>query len=244
MNHVLAGEKITEAMSGWLAGEAARSSVDRNAYLDDLGSFQADQGLKWNDPGNTSANKAHAHLDRPANAWWQKFSSDPENDWFAAQQIFATQMLVAGRYKDQLKLEAPDQQTYFENRTTEPTPRIDIEKTVSEALSGIFGEVTDIDFSASQLTLAALHDSAAAKVAEHTDHLKKQYGGTALVFMGQRSRLSILCERDQKNWVRHGVELIVFSAGLRNGQLEQVPMLQPRSITDQGPEDITYPFAA
>jgi len=226
-------ERIAIGLTGWLAEEAAISSRenDRNSYLDDLITMRQKLSLPPDNPDNWSAQKVYSHHDRLP-FWFEAFTLDPTNDAQSAKLLFAFLMRVAGTYKVQCYFQATDQDDFMRRKLEPNIYGADIRIVTNERLSKVnFGGV----YNQQPMDIGALSDTMRAAIVQEKEDLP---------LLCERARLgqdfgledspgAHLAAAAQTTWLKCAVDAIVYAASIRNGDLDEVPFLEPRSISDE-----------
>lgn len=238
-------EIITDGLTQWFREEIHTSSgKSRNSYLDDLTLAHKNLELPVDDPSNTNANKSWEHLSRPTGIWWQGFVSDTSDDYLTARQIFATQMLASGSYKDQIRVQSTSQEEFFSKKFSNNPMGIGIANAVEDRLLYRFSKIPMAeDFKKPIMSIEKLHATAATTVEEAKNCLEFLYFNGRYYIGKEDSPVVEYLKQIQGSWIGLAVDHIIFAAQERNGNLARVPMLHATSITDQPENPILYLFA-
>lgn len=236
---------IAAGLESWFFEEARTSGNSRNNYLDDLERAHTNFRSTVDDPTNTSANKSFGHLSRPTGIWWQGFASDLSDDFLTARQIFASQMLASGAYREQIQLQSTSQEDYFQRKLTGIPMGVDVLDVVTQRLvTRLSSPPHAIDLSKASMALDELYDTASEAVllgVEKTELLASE----GRHYIGHEdSPLVDKLKEAQMAWIGLAVDHIIFATQQRDGELAKVPFLHPISISDQPEDPLLYPFAA
>jgi hypothetical protein len=233
---------VAKALRDWLQEEIENSMIGRNAILDDWSQFKRDLKLPFDDFRNQDAGKARSHYDRLA-TWTLASEEYPDllqDDYFIARQMFCAQMFISGAFRKQCFLEAGNAEEYIQKRKNHGPTGINIEESVTTRLN---------DHQTGNAFLREPYkNTPEAQLIEKTLHandtgleLSKDTHSTIISNPDSKVDVAIpLLMHAQDMWSRLIVDYIFYSALSKNGQLDNVPMLQPKSISEN--PQIYYPF--
>ncbi|MBI4034436.1 hypothetical protein HY380_00895 [Candidatus Saccharibacteria bacterium] len=232
---------ISQACLDWLGQEIQNSSTsgDINAYLDDY--VTAVEGLSggWDHPKNYTARKLESHLSRLP-YWFEAYSYDPLDDYQSARLLFAGLMQTSGSYRNQCYLQATSAEDYIHRRTTRSIG-INFQGFCQERLEEL---VPDGRLSKARINLEGLgdHVSRAISVGEAAVRrvCNRVQDGQDLGKQTSASVMEMLMA--QHVWSRLVIDSVIFAAKIRNGNLQTVPFLEPKSISLD--PKVIYPITA
>lgn len=230
---------VNNGFYDWLRAEVQTSRVERNRVLDEFD--KAIEGLEggWEHPYNFTARKAESHTDR-LGPWFEAFTLEPDDDFQAARIIFAGLMQISGGYRNQCYVEASDAADYIKRR--EKGVGIDLRQPISARLHiNLKGAA---DFLDARMTLEQLDER---RRSIETIGIKVTQSMAELVRLDKdneikryRTRATLEAQTAQFSWAAFTTDALTLVAKMRGG-LAGVPLLEPRSISDQS--GITYyPF--
>jgi hypothetical protein len=233
---------VAKALRDWLQEEIENSMIGRNAILDDWSQFKRDLKLPFDDFRNQDAGKARSHYDRLA-TWTLASEEYPDllqDDYFIARQMFCAQMFISGAFRKQCFLEARNADEYIQKRKNHGPAGIDIEESATTRLNDhqngnafLRGPYKN--------TLEAQLIEKTLQANDTSLELSKDTHNT--IFNNPDSKVDVAITRlmyAQDMWSSLTVDYIVYSALLKNGKLDDVPMLRPKSISEN--PQIYYPF--
>jgi hypothetical protein len=237
-------EAITQATYDWLEAEVATSSspTDVNIVLNDYnaairglrGGFEHDENFTWK--------KHQGHMDRLVldYALFSSTSPDDKNfDRLAGKVMFDGLMEISGTYRNQCYTEAVGSHDYLNRRRK--VIGIGIATCVHNRLTDLIpvnGDFTDARISTSGL---GLQMEKTIEMGEET--IKKLCSRVALGLdlgeSGSRSAEKMI--EAQYGWLKFTLDSLILVTKLKGGNLQAVPFLEPRSITEQSGK-LHYPL--
>lgn len=230
---MLSADTTTTGINGWLEYERGFNAIDADVYkfLNDYNEIAAQLLFPPDDSHNLNAQKSFAHTQRfmPNNPFWAWFESDPSNDEASAKMLFAAMMRLSGSRRRLSFVSATRAEDFVEQRrniTALPSEQI------TESLTKI-----DTAQAANINGLRKLADISITQGISVEDILYDYRRGA----VSRDDALKATQELDT-SITDITVGLIVFSADIRDGNIESVPILEPRSIT-KNPQ-VIYPFTA
>jgi hypothetical protein len=250
MDNPKAAEQIAGAFYDWLWAEFISSGEGRNKYLDakdknpeiaqkKFDDFRGRLSLPYDNDDNWAAHKDRGHQQQRVPMWVDTFEEtsggDPKADFYAAQAMFAPLMTASGSYRAQCYLEASSPADYLFRRSL--TTSVDIEKAVIERIEERCGKEgfseADISFSGLKRTFHVAY-----KLTEN--YFRRMSAWTDYDSDGFHSNPAAAesMKKSQINHIQLATDCVIMAAKLRRGELEAVPFLEPRSISDVS--DNTY----
>ena len=227
---------IGEAIEVWCAGDRLQSSdhEDRNSYTADFayltrGFAEYDPAIGL-EPGNPFAAKAVSHADR-WKFWHQEYEQN-DNPYFAARLIFHSLMNLSGSQKTFLATSAEDAEDFAR-------------KLQKEGLSVFTNSIVVSTITDHRLENTPYEDRREALPGVlHNTHCNTLSLTEKILSRGRMRPESIARARAiQSSWLEATVKIIDVIAE-ESGGLEHVPVLEPKSITDQPLKPpLIYPFS-
>ena len=233
-------QRIVAGLEGWLREEVTNSHSGRNAVLDDWRQLREDIVRDIADPENQDSRKYHGHVQRFTILMEAVDDEVLEtNDFVAGKAIHHALIFVSGGFRKVCALRAANQTEYEDMRLRGECPvNVDTGRAIIKAK---VGHAEDGE-SFQSLQKRALflsgrilrrHDALSEWM---QDNPKELFRPQALA-----SRPVELARDIQETGLELAGRLILFAAQSR-GALEQVPTLEPKSISDVSRQPI-YPFA-
>lgn len=225
-------DPIASVVTEWVHQECVESVKDRNAYLDDLDVLQASLALPLDDPTNLGGAKHFSHANRQR-FWGEGLVLEPRDDFTAARQTFNVLMQVSGCAKRMLWLGCRNQEEYDVKKVSPNVIGIDAAPILKNYLG--LDKLTMKVSGAEDLNKRTLYEF--------------ERKTTTLMYIQSRATLDVrkpfspsmnALKLNQGRWVRLAAHSIMSAAAYRNGDLAAVPLLEPKSISDD--PAIIYPF--
>jgi hypothetical protein len=233
---------IAGALEDWLQLEIESSMGGKNAYLDDWKQFQKDSKLPFDDDNNQNAGKARSHYDRLFR-WSLDTEQYPDffqDDYWLARQMFCAQMFISGAYRKQCFIEANVSKDYLKRRKSQGPAGIDILSSISRRLDEYSSgnpfpdhqykntpeaQLINRTLRINNMSLEvskAVHSECMGNTPTNNNHAVKLLGAV------------------QGLWTELIVDYIVYAAQQKGGKIEDVAMLEPKSISEN--PKMYYPF--
>lgn len=217
---------VAQAISEWCL-ERAHPPSGANTYHNDIEHFFPGLDQPFG-PGNPVSAKVFSHYNR-LNTFTEAYLQDPTNDFQTARVVFnALTQLSTARSSQQWVRSEGSQDKYNEIMTKRHPLGIVIGRNVLKRIVHLQNQPTTTE-SVFEQTKQAFELS--------LDRLKlfiqlgKKHPGDA----------ALLARANQSAWLNVVVDHIDLFAKER-GSLEQVPFLEPRSISEQNASNVHYPF--
>ncbi len=238
-------ERIAPVITDWVHDECVESMSDRNKFLDNLEDMRASLALPLDDHGNVQIKKTHSHHDRQR-LWGDALEEDPQSDFWTAHNIFNFLMAVSGTAKKLCYFTATDQEDYLKKKTSPDVVGIDVVDAVRVAFAFQRHRDGDNKPTGNGLlvpTATEIRDQALAQYEQEAANLEYLRRRTETDFGVEGSDAAITLHRRQIRWVGLVTNGVLSAMGYRDGALESVPALEPKSISDMtDPPTIIYPF--
>jgi hypothetical protein len=225
---------IARTLEDWLQEEIENSMIGRNAVLDDWSQFKRDLQLPFEDSRNQSAGKARSHYDR-LSTWTLTAEQYPDllqDDYYIARQMFCAQMSISGAFRKQCFLEARNAEEYIHKRKNCGPAGINIEESVTARLNdhqtgnaflrGPFKNTPEAQLI--EKTLRTNDTSLEISKYAHSSIMSNPNSKDAVVIP--------LLRHAQDIWSNLTVDYIVYLSKQKNGHFGDIPMLQPKSISE------------
>ena len=231
-------EAIANVFHDWLAEEIANSRSNNNSYLNDYEGYAASQGLAYDDPSNLNTVKGLAHYNR-LRMRTVFMEDEPVSDKLLALQIFDCTITLSGLYRLQCATRALSQEHYMSWRYGQGPLGVNIQKQVNQRLLDRYERLPGTqDLRNKVISVEELMDATNEANEQRLEALKYLFDGKKI--FGMRKVLyAARLANEQKAWLDLGVDHVIFAAQQKDGTLEEVAMLEPKSITDAG---VYYPF--
>lgn len=235
--------QITRGIDWWLRAEIAESHAGRNVVLDDYEKTRRNFTMPIDDPSNMSVKKAEGHYMRFRTRLERLDEDTIRDDGSVGRIIHHALMFVSGGFRKQCMLEAGSVDEYEQHRLhSGRAAGIEIGKVVASesfnigdtASEGDIAQVVANCLFANEVILQGnsfAHDWFAAN-----PHL------AAAALDTEEPPVQRMLET-QKLGVRIATDFVILAAAFRDGEVADVPVLEPKSISDAAHEPI-YPFAA
>lgn len=225
---------IADGVEKWVHQECITSISDHNRYLDSLEDGRRWLAMSCDDPTNMPIAKHDGHRNRQR-IWGDLLVLEPENDYVAGRHIFNLLMEASGAAKRMCYLAATDQEHYIKLKSSPTVLGIEPYTVVIDSMrkaqvdNGL--RVND----ASEIQAITLRTF--ADVRQDFDALRERVETD----YDQPESPTMNKLRDiQTKWVRLVTNSILSSMAYRGGLLERVPVLEPKSISDE--PAVFYPF--
>lgn len=221
--------QIASGVESWVQQELDLASQTVNRLYNDYDSIIEGFGFPVEDPRNTAASKALSHTGRFMNTgvWYTPFESEPQDEGAAAKMLFACLMRVSGARKNVGYTHCSDQEAFDEF--------IRDGRNFSSARLIIAQEMAQVS--------DPLDFSRLRKINDRTIETHEQLFCRIRLEGGSFSPDARAAAKEfEQDTLRTLTNYVMFSAAARNGDIANVPALEPKSIS-LDPE-IIYPFAA
>jgi hypothetical protein len=231
---------IAEVIHDWLQAEIESSMSGRNHVLDDWDKFQQDLRLPFNDPRNQDGQKIRSHHNR-LHLWTlmpEQYDHLTTDDKFLAQQTWAALMMVSGAFRKQCFIQSYGQNSYEQRRREQGPAGINIADTVQRRL-----DEYDRNMELPRFGIRGFHDSQWSMLQDQTLRINDDWLGASKAVHDLALRatepptmtyvpLLEMLEHAQRDWTRLAADYMVFSAVQRDSGWAGVPMLEPKSISE------------
>jgi hypothetical protein len=223
--------QIAEAVDTWIDTEAIVSSTSRNSFLDDFTSSRIQLGLALDNPRNFVAQKHISHHNRQR-FWGEAMIAEPAHDFLVARHTFNALMQISGGMKRIYHTSAISADDYMRRKLSGSGTAINTTEAVEATLRS-----QTLPITAAEANIQALEQFEAAEA------MLEQLRTRIPEDLGRDSSPAIDLLKDvQVGWIHVVTSGIIMAAGYRNGELERVPFLEAKSISDD--PQVYYPFAS
>jgi hypothetical protein len=223
-------ERLSGGLESWLVDERSSAEGMANRLFADYD--RAAEGLKlpYEDPNNILASKAISHSQRfwSNHLWVQGALETPSHDYLAGRMMFACMMRVSGARNLIGHVLADNQEEFYSIRIG-----TDKYRTTEEIITARVSELTGMHVN--EDVIAATN----SKTMEVSESTFRGLSGrdTRDVLTSQELNLA----RDfEKSTLDTLVDYAVFFSQFRQGDIQLVPSLEPKSITLE--PAVVYPF--
>lgn len=222
---------IATAFTGWLDAEVRNSGEGGNAILNDYPGFVEALSLDYFDNSNVPAGKSRSHYDR-LKLWTEEtFPGHSSDDEVIARQLFGVLMGLSGAFRTQCLLISSSQNSYMNYRNGPNPLGLDVKGQVQQRLQQRFGKQPDLN----DLKKPVVTETELIEDTHITNGLRRQteqelFSQKRMFTMRKVLNASRLLHV-RREWLNLGVDYMLFAAQTRNGDLAQVPFLEPKTIT-------------
>ena len=230
---------ISTVIQDWLQAEKLSSLVDNNAGLNRHDTYVASEVRAWDDPENAFTQKSLGHYNRLRQRT-SELSEESVGDKFIALQMFDALMTLSGHHRLQCVVRAKDQEQYMGLRYNTPSFGLNIPERVEKRLSEQFHKFPrQKDLSQRVVGLSDLKLMATTANENRLGLMRELFDGKR-IFGTRRAIYAGRLVASQALWLDTAVDHIVYAAQEHDGDLQQVPFLEPKSITFA---EMVYPLA-
>jgi hypothetical protein len=240
---------LVNGLNGWLEYEVATSTANYggNSYLDSYDNVIASMQFPINDPRNTSATKGLSHLSRfqEGHSFWDSFALDPTDDFAAGRITFAAMMMLSGVRRNLAYVHGGSEKGYLSWRQKHAGLAPDaIGRITGMFLRTSGGPPHGNTISERSVPAPTLEDLrgviASAEVSTFITKEMLTFWAKSPRDPGMTRGAIESLQHEEAEYTKLVVSFAAFNAGLREGRLSRVPLLEPRSITTD--PDVIYPF--
>lgn len=227
---------IASAIGLWVNRECV-SLTERNNQLDGLEIGRNSIVLPPQTTGNLNDYK-HANHHNRQRFWGQALIEEPGNDYLTARHIFNALMQVSGNSRMMRWLIAKNQAEYDQLKVADNIVGIEVEPVVASLIKTkqMAGDSASMVVTSAEESHQQSMDAFVDK--EATIHYI--YERAPNDFGTSHSPSLARLATTQELWVGVVADSILMAAGYRGGELEAVPFLEPKSISDD--PQVYYPF--
>jgi hypothetical protein len=234
-------ERVGQVLDWWLRAEVRESRDGRNKVWDDFNTVRGGYVLPFEQ--NQDALKVSNHYSR-FDRLIGNYPSFAGNDHVIGRIIHHSLMFVSGNFRTQCFLQAADQAGYEENRFGKNNDYngaagVDIGTSIGRTMQK-FEELgkgnLDNVVSYSKAVNKQIHDFHNHIYGWHVDNPDR-----ATEALDENEFPVQMVRSCQVLGLQLAAGHVVLAAQMRGGDLERVPILEPKSITD-APQDPMYPF--
>lgn len=243
--HLPPAEAIAGVLEVWLGAEVESARQSHNKILDEWSEGLKSFLLHPYEHTNRNTQKDNGHYKR-AQLWTEQFTTEPDDEYMTARQLFSIQMRYAGMTRGQQIITANSQAEYEALRFDPTDADADIRPWVEERLLEHFSELPLADTLRQKPIVLEdlLTETTELNEFIHSSlrslHERASIPNTGNVQVTQTEWLEAF-QNIRRACLRLCVDYILYAAQTRTGSLRDVPMLQPKSYTLV--PQIRYPFA-
>lgn len=227
---------IARVTREWVHEEALESINDRNKYLGDYLKGHEWLQMEYLDPLNLPASKHSNHHNRQR-FWGNAHEIEPDNDFAAGRHLFNILMQVSGLAKRLCYVKATSMEHYFGLKTDPGVIGID-------PFPVVLGKIMTRQAATPPNLLALDVPELQTATLDQFSEIKEDFDGLRddiEADFGQPESPTVGKLRAiQMKWVRLVTDGVLTLMANRDGRLIKVPVLQPKSISDE--PEVYYPF--
>lgn len=235
-------QNIADALDSWLAEECLSASTSHNKILDDVEKARSNLSMPLDDPNNWYVAKHKSHQNRQQKQFRELYEADIKNDYSSALSLFNVTMGMSGTARHMIALRSSSQNLYDKSRYDSSPSGINLAEAVDARLRfRLGGEITQENIENCNIDL----EEVLTNIERAFDLIEECFGFVYLRspddFDKPISESGAILDLCQSIWTEAAVDAILFAAKVRGGDITKVPLLEPKSITQE--PAVIYPFS-